>query len=198
MQIKGKLVEWNDQRGFGFIEAIGDAQRFFVHISACPKGRRPQLGDIVKFQSSQDATGRLNAVNVQYSTIKKQSLSQKKNSIFAPRSVLAILHLLFIAGLIAVGKLPVWWMIGVLLLSAATFLLYRHDKQAAQAGEWRTPENTLQMMALLGGWSGALWAQLFLRHKSQKTEFLVVFWLMVLINLAVTLYAALKGLPTLT
>jgi uncharacterized membrane protein YsdA (DUF1294 family) len=51
------------------------------------------------------------------------------------------------------------------------------------------------MMSLLGGWSGALWAQLFLRHKSQKTAFLVVFWLMVLIHVAATSYVALNGLP---
>lgn len=195
MQIKGKLIEWNDERGFGFIEAIADSKRFFVHISAFPKNRRPRLGDVMFFEVTQDGKGRANAANVQYSTIQKRTSTHITQSMFAPKSLLAMLHLLLIASLTTIGKLPLWWMIGVLLMSAATFSRYRHDKQAAQAGEWRTPENTLQMMSLFGGWSGALWAQLFLRHKSQKTDFLAVFWLTVLINLAVTLYVALNGLP---
>lgn len=195
MKIKGKLTEWNDDRGFGFIESMTDAQRFFVHISAFPKGRRPQLDDVVMFQSSQDAKGRLNALSIQYASTPKRP--KHRPSIVAPRSLLATLHLLLVASLTVLGKLPVWWFAGVLLMSVATFLVYRQDKKAAQAGQWRTPENTLQMMALIGGWSGALWAQLFLRHKSQKTEFLVVFWLMVLINLAATFYVAFKGVPVL-
>ena len=195
MKIKGKLTEWNDDRGFGFIEAIADTKRFFVHISAFPKHRRPQVGDVMFFEVATDAKGRANAVNVHYSTVTRRLPSRTRPSILAPRSVLATLYLLLVAGLTALGKLPFWWMIGVLLMSAATFLVYRQDKQAAQAGDWRTSENTLHMMALLGGWSGALWAQLFLRHKSQKMEFLVVFWLMVLVNVAATIYVALKGLP---
>ncbi len=195
MKIKGQLVEWNDERGFGFVEAIADAKRFFVHISAFPKHRRPKLGDVMFCEIATDAQGRANAVNVQYSTVQTRQSNRSAPSIFAPRRILAILHLLFIASLSALDRLPLWWLAGVLVMSAATFLVYRQDKQAAQAGQWRTPESTLQIMALFGGWSGALWAQLFLRHKSQKTEFLVVFWFMVLVNLAATIYVALNGLP---
>ncbi|MEC7119017.1 MAG: cold shock and DUF1294 domain-containing protein [Pseudomonadota bacterium] len=196
MKIKGKLTEWNDGRGFGFIEAIADAKRFFVHISAFPKGRRPNVGDVIFFDATQDNKGRANAVHVQYSTVQKRQATLMHPSIFAPRSVLAALHLILIASVVVIGKLPLWWMVGVLLMSAATFLMYRQDKKAAQAGEWRTPESTLQMMALLGGWSGALWAQLFLRHKSKKMEFLLVFWLAVIINVIATGYVATLGFLT--
>lgn len=31
--LSGELVQWNDERGFGFI-AGGDGKRYFVHISS--------------------------------------------------------------------------------------------------------------------------------------------------------------------
>jgi uncharacterized membrane protein YsdA (DUF1294 family) len=41
------------------------------------------------------------------------------------------------------------------------------------------------MIALLGGWPGALLAQKLLRHKSKKQSFQVVFWATVLLNCGV-------------
>lgn len=65
-----------------------------------------------------------------------------------------------------------------------TFLAYAADKSAARNGSWRTPESTLHLLALAGGWPGALLAQQFLRHKSAKREFRQVFWLTVALNVA--------------
>ena len=59
------------------------------------------------------------------------------------------------------------------------------DKAAPRGGHRRTPENTLHLLALLGGWPGALVAQNRLRHKSSKTSFLAVFWITVLLNCVV-------------
>src|SRR5689334_19104171 len=42
-----------------------------------------------------------------------------------------------------------WWMLPVsFLLNLLTFWMYWADKRAAQAGQWRTPESTLQLLAL--------------------------------------------------
>lgn len=71
------------------------------------------------------------------------------------------------------------------VLSGATFCVYAIDKTAARRGARRTPESTLHLASLLGGWPGALLAQQWLRHKSAKGEFLVVFWVTVAVNLAV-------------
>ncbi|KAA0875021.1 DUF1294 domain-containing protein [Nitrincola tapanii] len=57
------------------------------------------------------------------------------------------------------------------------------DKAAAQADRHRTPETILHIMALLGGWPGALFAQNFLRHKSMKVAFRTTFWWTVGLNL---------------
>jgi uncharacterized membrane protein YsdA (DUF1294 family) len=69
--------------------------------------------------------------------------------------------------------------------SAVCFIAYALDKSAARKGRRRTPERTLLLLGLAGGWPGGLAAQQLLRHKSSKTSFLVKFWLTVILNLAV-------------
>lgn len=68
---------------------------------------------------------------------------------------------------------------GWLLVSLITFGAYAWDKHRARAAEWRTPEATLHLWELIGGWPGAYLAQRLLRHKSSKTSYLVVYWFIV-------------------
>lgn len=68
------------------------------------------------------------------------------------------------------------------IASVITFLAYAQDKHAAQHNRWRTKENTLHSLALVGGWPGALLAQKLLRHKSSKASFQRVFWATVVVN----------------
>lgn len=73
-----------------------------------------------------------------------------------------------------------------LVMSLITLVVYAIDKSAAQRGARRVPENTLHLLALLGGWPGALLAQRWLRHKSIKVPFLILFWITAIINIAIT------------
>lgn len=66
-----------------------------------------------------------------------------------------------------------------LTMSVASYGLYAYDKQRAQAGKWRIPESRLHLFSLLGGWPGAYVAQRRFRHKTAKTFFQVVFWIIV-------------------
>ncbi|MBO7653762.1 MAG: DUF1294 domain-containing protein [Kiritimatiellae bacterium] len=74
------------------------------------------------------------------------------------------------------------------VMSVVTFCAYAWDKRAAQKGRWRTRERSLHLLELFFGWPGALLAQRLIRHKSRKLSFRVVFWLMVIINVAVVGY----------
>ena len=65
-----------------------------------------------------------------------------------------------------------------------TFIVYALDKSAAKAGRWRVAEKTLHLLALAGGWPGALLAQQLLRHKTSKPGFIAMFWFTVLVNVA--------------
>jgi len=78
---------------------------------------------------------------------------------------------------------PPVWVHGLYLgLSLATFVVYAVDKRAARTGRQRVPENTLHVLALAGGWPGAIVAQQALRHKTAKRSFRRVFWVTVTAN----------------
>lgn len=77
------------------------------------------------------------------------------------------------------------------LASVACFVAYAMDKSAARARARRTPERTLLLLGLAGGWPGALLAQQMLRHKNAKTSFQVKFWLTVVANIGVVAGCAL-------
>lgn len=80
-------------------------------------------------------------------------------------------------------KMPGW--VPALYTGASVLSLwaYAMDKSAAQRGARRTPEKTLHLLALAGGWPGALLAQGWLRHKTVKAEFRAVFWTTVAFNI---------------
>ena len=73
----------------------------------------------------------------------------------------------------------------LLVMSVIAFVLYGFDKRRAQSGGRRVPENTLQLIALLGGWPGALAGQQTFRHKTKKLSFQIVFWLCVVLHLLI-------------
>ena len=82
------------------------------------------------------------------------------------------------------GHTPLWVPALFFVVSLMAFAIYYKDKRAAVTGSWRTPESTLHIWALFGGWPGAVIAQQTLRHKTQKKSFRHVFWLTVMLNVA--------------
>ncbi|KAF1912510.1 hypothetical protein BDU57DRAFT_458916 [Ampelomyces quisqualis] len=73
--------------------------------------------------------------------------------------------------------LPIAW---TCLTSTVTFLLYGYDMMQARNNEWRVKETTLHVLALVGGWPGALVGMHYFQHKTRKTGFQFVFWVTVL------------------
>lgn len=104
------------------------------------------------------------------------------------------LPLLLFAGVYAAATLT--WdlppMVGgaYLALSLGCFAAYAIDKSAARRGDWRTPESTLLLLGLAGGWPGGLLAQQWLRHKSSKMSFRWKFHVTVVLNVVGFLYLA--------
>lgn len=96
--------------------------------------------------------------------------------------VLAFIGVL--AAALRLGALPLWVIVTYAIASALAFLMYAIDKSAARRQGRRTPEKTLHLISLAGGWPGALLGQQFLRHKSSKRSFLLVFWLTLLLHCA--------------
>jgi len=188
MRLQGKLSEWDDARGFGFVQPNGGGERCFVHIRAfAARDRRPALGDVITYVAERDAQGRPNAAQVRFALqrggARTRPSAERTGRDILPRKAIALLFLACLSALTAWMHWPTWLPAAYLGASVVTFLAYSHDKSAAQADRRRTPEKTLQLLALLGGWPGALLAQSLLRHKNRKASFQQMFWLIVVINL---------------
>ena len=82
------------------------------------------------------------------------------------------------------------YLLAVVTLSLVTFAVYGWDKRQAQRHGWRTPEKTLHLLSLLGGWPGAIFAQQIFRHKTQKLSFQVAFWITIGLHLAAVVMVA--------
>ena len=78
----------------------------------------------------------------------------------------------------------------VLVMSLASYVAYGWDKRSAAKGSRRVPEQTLHILALLGGWPGSLLGQRHFRHKTKKLYFLIVFWCVVALHFAIVGTAA--------
>lgn len=98
--------------------------------------------------------------------------------------VLACVFLLLLAFATFFNIVPGFVLILYGVISLLTFVVYALDKSAARKGRWRTSENTLHLLAIMGGWPGAVLAQQKLRHKSSKKSFRLVFWTTVMLNMA--------------
>ncbi|NEX63560.1 DUF1294 domain-containing protein [Noviherbaspirillum galbum] len=77
------------------------------------------------------------------------------------------------------GVLAAWYA----SLSIVTFGAYARDKAAARRQARRTPERTLHLLALLGGWPGGLLGRHLLRHKTRKPGFHAVLWTSAVLHL---------------
>ena len=184
MRTKGKIVSWNDEKGYGFIFPLAGGDQTFVHIKAfANRSRRPVVGDVITYSVSTDGRGRPFAEEATIAGTTKTA-KQKSSSGLLYR-VLALGFLLIVGGAVLVSAIPMPIMLIYLVVSSATFAAYALDKMAAEKGSWRTSENTLHLLALVGGWPGALLAQNNLRHKTRKQPFRAIFWVTVVLNCAV-------------
>jgi uncharacterized membrane protein YsdA (DUF1294 family) len=90
-------------------------------------------------------------------------------------------------GAVATGRLPLAVALAIalayLLASSVCFAVYALDKSKARRRERRTPERTLLLLGLAGGWPGAVLAQQWLRHKTRKQPFQNLFWLTVAVHI---------------
>lgn len=182
MRHQGQISSWNEEKGFGFIAPVAGGEDVFVHWSAfLRRDQRPKPSDLVVYELAVDGRGRLQATAVAFEGKPLMPpASARRSAVFGPVFSMFILLLVLVATI--VGSLPVV-VLGIYVAgSAVAFVAYALDKSAAQRGQWRTRESTLHLLALVGGWPGALAAQRLLRHKSSKVHFQVAFWVSVFLN----------------
>jgi len=191
MRYTGKLTNWKDDKGFGFITSNRSGKQVFVHIkSFMNRQRRPVCNDTLTYELKTDQKGREQAERVlfQGEQLSSNSSSSDNSSLFFDSSfpfIVAGMFITVVAVLTFVGKLPWFILAGYLIVSVVTFIAYSIDKSAARNDQWRTPESTLHFFAVIGGWPGALTAQKLLHHKSKKKSFQNVFLATVILNCSI-------------
>lgn len=213
MKRQGTLVRWEKDRGFGFIRCPDVSADVFVHLrDFADRGTAPQVGMKLTFEEIHVGGKGPRAVAVQAAAAVQQRPQERQRQPTRPagsartRNVRATsrhrdaapsssssslpmaLLLVGYAALLAYGvwtaRIPPIALGVLLLLSLLTFFIYGFDKNAAETGRWRTAENTLHLLSLVGGWPGAWVAQRLFRHKVRKTSFMAGYWATVLAHLA--------------
>lgn len=177
----GKISDWKEEKGFGFIAPKSGGKTIFFHINNYSRSHKRPLKNLeVQYSISTDQRGRKCAMEVCPIKGHKNNgreLTQKFISIVLFGIFSAVLFFLYSSNLIPIELVYLY-----VIMCIVTFLIYAKDKNAAVGGKWRTPESTLHTLSLLGGWPGAKIAQSFLRHKSKKMPFRVTYWVTVVAN----------------
>jgi len=181
MRKAGRIKSWHADKGYGFIDIHADLKDVFFHITALQtRSVPPKPGDRVSFELARGKDGRMQALNVTIAGAPKSAAGTGASwwPVLVGLAALATM----VGGALG-GYLPRQAGIVSVLASVMTFLAYAVDKARASRNAWRIPEAKLHLLALCGGWPGALAAQHLLRHKNRKPAFQVVFWCTVALNL---------------
>ncbi|MDO6568842.1 cold shock and DUF1294 domain-containing protein [Alteromonas sp. 1_MG-2023] len=184
MKYQGRLINWNDSKGYGFVEPNGGGDRAFVHIKSFQKySRRPCNGDLIVYRQVQESQNKFKASNIQLVIDRKvKPKSSTSPSVLGVFFTITFCIILITAVYLQLLPLEISYLYAT--VSFITFLTYAFDKSAARNNRRRVPESRLHFLSLLGGWPGAYLAQRKLRHKSVKIAFKQVFWVTVAVNLS--------------
>lgn len=168
--MRGIVVKYNPEKGYGFIRSPECHEDLFVHISEVRNVPFLVEGQKVDFLMKETPKG-LAALNV---------IAGRK--VLPPRFTFGMLAL----GSVLLLMLLFYWMhplIGYFIaINLTTFLLYGYDKKISSTEKVRVPERTLHKLALLGGSPAGLLAQRFFRHKTLKGSFQMIYWVIVLVQ----------------
>lgn len=169
---KGTLDSWNDDKGYGFIRPHNGSEDIFLHVKSLPHYQRsPKAGDILTYEVGIDENQKPYASYAKIDGIAWSPFT----IIWLGITLLFGIYVYFvIRGTVSFHPLAIYAAMSLLTIQA-----YSRDKSAAKSGDRRIPENRLHLFEILGGWPGALLAQRYYRHKSQKRPYQIVFWTIV-------------------
>lgn len=193
-QALGRVSQWDAAKGLGFVQPETGGERLLLRradLQGRLRSQQPAVGEPLRFQVSAD--GR-RALQVQSLAPPPAAQARAAAPAARPKAGVNSNRLLVIPVFaLLLGLLhwqqplprPVPLLYGA--LSTALFLVYGLDKWAARKGQARVAEGSLHLIALLGGWPGALLGQQLFRHKTAKPAFLRLTWAMAALNISLLL-----------
>lgn len=197
MRDQGRLVEWFDEKGYGFIQPNDASKdRVFLHIKDFARqGPRPIIGCALEYTVLLDGEGRFRAQQVMYLKAsqtqkilpkpKNVNVQQKK---LKPMQIACVGYILALAVFTLLGMLSGMVLLFISIINALTYWMYAQDKEAALLGNRRVPEQTLHILSFLGGWPTAWLAQEKMRHKTQKQPFRKIYFCTIALNILLILW----------
>ena len=197
MRDQGRLVEWFDDKGYGFIQPNDASKdRVFLHIKDFARqGPRPIVGCALEYTVLLDGDGRFRAQQVMYlKASQTQKILPKPKNVngqqqkLKPMQIACIAYILALAVFTILGMLSGMVLLFISITNALTYWLYAQDKEAALLGNRRIPEQSLHILSFLGGWPTAWLAQERLRHKTQKQPFRKIYFCTIALNILLILW----------
>ncbi len=96
---KGKIVEWNTSKGFGFIRSQFNSNDIFIHISDFrEKQCKPRIGDVIFYEVGKGRDNKKKAIDAYIelndnSIVKKMHVKKKSRNIFSNKRIFSLLSL---------------------------------------------------------------------------------------------------------
>ncbi|MGB0991166.1 MAG: DUF1294 domain-containing protein [Akkermansiaceae bacterium] len=173
-----KILEWNHDKGFGFL--LHQRSKLFLHHrDFAEHHKRPCKGDKIRYKIGSDSKGRRCAVEAVHvndgGRITLFTWLTLMLLVAAP--ALAWSHFILVKKPQWTFLFPVFFVINLI-----TYFTYKKDKALARAKMWRTSEATLHFLELIGGWPTALLSQRQFRHKCSKGSFQITYWMIIILH----------------
>lgn len=140
MRYQGKITNWKDDKGFGFISPKDGGNPVFIHIKSFSNRKlRPVVTDDVTYELVTDQTGRVRAEKALF--VDSGLPDDFSNINFPATQLLTIIFIVFVTALTFAGKISYAVPDLYLVTSIVALSAYALDKSAAQSNRWRTPEH---------------------------------------------------------
>jgi len=176
MKTTGIVVQYNKEKGYGFIKSNAYSKQIFIHIKSVKNASELSQGQKVEFQIKETSKG-LSAIKVHAGATQK-----------SPYLIFALVSA-FLTFSISVYLYKYQTITPILsyiiAINITIFILYGYDKFIAINGGLRVPEWNLHALALLGGSPTGLIAQKTFRHKTVKGSFQLVYWGIVVLQVGI-------------
>ena len=79
---QGKLIKWQDDKGYGFIRPNDGNQEIFLHISSLKNAsRRPKVGDTIIYELVTEKNGKSRAAQASIQGVNPRTVSFQQKSI---------------------------------------------------------------------------------------------------------------------